>query len=62
MGAILSTPNSERLSKLLCEFIKSEYLAEQVTPEKEVGDLLTKIKRTGSEGLGLYIIDKELQG
>ena len=46
----------------LCDFIESEYLAEQVTAEKEVGDLLTKMKRTGSEGLGLHIIDKELQG
>ena len=46
----------------LCDFIESEYLAEQVTAEKEVGDLLTKMKHTGSEGLGLHIIDKELQG
>merc|ERR1712027_95232 len=46
----------------LCDFIEGEYLQEQVTAEKEVGDLLTKMKRTGSEGLGLHIIDKELQG
>jgi ferritin len=50
------------LSYQLCDFIESEYLAEQVTAEKKVGDLLTKIKRTGSEGHGLHIIDKELQG
>jgi len=46
----------------LCDFIVSEYLQEQVTAEKEVGDLLTKMKRTGSEGFGFHIIDKELQG
>jgi len=46
----------------LCDFIESDYLSEQVTAEKEVGDLLTKMKRTGSEGLGLHIIDQELQG
>jgi len=59
---VLSTPNFEKLSNLICKFIEREYLAEQVTAEKEVGDLLTKMKRTGSEGLGLHIIDKELQG
>ena len=58
----LSTPNFEKLSDQLCDCIEKEYLAEQVTAEKEVGDLLTKMKRTGSEGLGLHIIDKELQG
>merc|ERR1719328_51077 len=31
----------------LCDFIEGEYLQEQVTAEKEVGDLLTKMKRTG---------------
>merc|ERR1712156_558145 len=37
----------------LCDFIEGEDLQEQVTAEKEVGDLLTKMKRTGSEGLSL---------
>ena len=59
---MLSTPIFKKLSNLLCEFIESEYFADQVTAEKEVGDFLTKMKRTGSEGLRLHIIDKELLG
>ena len=46
----------------LCDFIEGNYLNEQVEAEKEVGDLLTKMKRTGTTGLGLHILDKELQG
>ena len=45
----------------LTDFIEGEYLKEQVEVEKEVGDMITKIKRVGTEGLGLHIIDKELQ-
>ena len=45
----------------LCDFIEGDYLKEQVEAEKEVGDLITKMKRVGSEGLGLHIIDKEMQ-
>jgi len=44
----------------LTDFIEGEYLKEQVEAEKEIGDLLTKMKRAG-DGLGLHIIDKELQ-
>jgi len=43
----------------LCDFLESEYLTEQVDGIKEIGDLVTKIKRAG-EGLGLHIIDKEI--
>ena len=45
----------------LSDFIEGHYLKEQVEAEKEVGDLISKMKRLGSEGLGLHIIDKELQ-
>lgn len=45
----------------LTDFIEGEYLKEQVEAEKELGDLITKMKRAG-DGLGLHIIDKELQG
>jgi len=45
----------------LTDFIEGDYLKEQVEVEKEVGDLITKVKRVGSEGIGLHIIDKELQ-
>jgi len=44
----------------LTDFIEGEYLKEQVEGEKALGDLITKMKRAG-DGLGLHIIDKELQ-
>ena len=42
------------------DFIASEFLKEQVEAEKEISDLITKMKRVG-DGVGLHIIDKELQ-
>jgi len=44
----------------LTDFLEGEYLKEQVEAQKEVGDLITKMKRAG-DTLGLHIIDKELQ-
>ena len=43
----------------LCDFLESEYLEEQVAGIKEIGDLITKMKRAG-DGLGLHIMDKEM--
>merc|ERR1711915_759492 len=43
----------------LCDFLEAEYLAEQVEAIKEIGDMITKIKRAG-DGLGLHIMDKEI--
>ena len=43
----------------LCDFLESEYLTEQVDGIKEIGDLVTKMKRAG-DGLGLHVIDKEI--
>ena len=43
----------------LCDFLEAEYLEEQVTGIKSIGDLITKVKRAG-DGLGLHIIDKEM--
>merc|ERR1711970_1326665 len=43
----------------LCDFLEAEYLSEQVEGIKELGDLITKIKRAG-DGLGLHIMDKEI--
>ena len=43
----------------MCDFIEGEYLKEQVEAIKELGDLVTKMKRVG-DGVGLHIIDKEL--
>merc|ERR1712154_218168 len=42
----------------LTDFIEGEYLKEQVEAQKEIGDLITKMKRAG-DALGLHIIDKE---
>jgi len=44
----------------LTDFLEGEYLKEQVEAQKEIGDLLTRMKRAG-ENLGLHLIDKELQ-
>ena len=44
----------------LCSFVEENYLDEQVKAIKELSDLLTKMKRAG-DGVGLHIIDKELQ-
>lgn len=43
----------------LCDFLENEYLQEQVDSIKELGDLLTNIKRVG-EGFGIFVLDKEL--
>jgi len=43
----------------LTDFLEGEFLKEQVEAQKEIGDLLTKLKRAG-DGVGLHIIDKEL--
>lgn len=51
---------SEHEDAQLTDFLEGEYLKEQVEAQKEIGDLITKMKRAG-EGLGLHIIDKELQ-
>merc|ERR1719411_2075712 len=45
----------------MTDFLEGEFLKEQVEAVKEIADLVTKMKRAG-DGLGLHIIDKELQG
>ena len=44
----------------MTDFIEGECLKEQVDAKKEIADLITKMKGVG-EGVGLHIIDKELQ-
>lgn len=44
----------------MTDFLEGEYLKEQVEAQKEIGDLITKMKRAG-DFVGLHIIDKELQ-
>ena len=43
----------------LCDFLEAEFLGGKVDGIKEIGDMITKIKRAG-DGLGLYIMDKEV--
>merc|ERR1711999_31300 len=43
----------------LCDFVEAEFLGEQVEGIKQIGDLITKIKRAG-DGLGLHLMDKEI--
>ena len=54
------------------DFIESEYLNEQIIANKELADLMTRLERSTMQrnadgtktcfcdGLGLYMIDKEL--
>lgn len=43
----------------MTDFVEGEYLEEQVEAIKALGDLVTKMRRAG-DGLGLHIIDKDL--
>merc|ERR1711988_197572 len=56
MHQVASTHNDAQFT----DFLEGEYLKEQVEAIKEIVDLLTKMKRAG-DGLGLHVIDKELQ-
>lgn len=42
------------------DFLESEYLSEQVDAIKEIGDLITQLKRAGP-GLGEYLFDKDIK-
>lgn len=42
------------------DFIEGEFLRDQVKDMKLVSDMLTQLKRAGSDGLGLFLWDKEL--
>merc|ERR1711953_1370403 len=42
-----------------CDFLESDFLAEQVDDIKEKSDMITKLKNCGP-GLGVHILDKEL--
>jgi ferritin heavy chain len=51
---------SESNDPQLTDFIEGEFLNDQVKDIKKVGDLLTRLKRAGTEGLGLVYWDHEL--
>ena len=56
LHALSSSKNDAHLS----DFLESEYLDEQVNASKELGDMITQMKRAGP-GIGEYLFDKELQ-
>jgi len=44
----------------LTDFLEGEFLKEQVEAQKEIGDLLTKMKRGADSAVLLHMLDKEL--
>ena len=40
--------------------LSGEYLKEQVEAAKELAELVTKIKRVGTTGTGIYLLDKDM--
>jgi len=55
LHAIASKNNDPHLTKLL----EDEYLEEQVESIKKLGDMITRLKRAGTSGLGEFMFDKE---
>ena len=45
----------------LTNFLEEEFLEEQVEAIQKLGEQITKLKRAGPEGLGLYLFDKDLK-
>jgi len=43
------------------DFLESSFLDDQVQDIKKLSDLITRLKRAGTTGLGEHIFDKELQ-
>merc|ERR1711994_1203306 len=42
----------------LCDFLEANYLDEQVEGIKDIGDMITKLKRVG-DGLGVHLYNKD---
>ena len=57
LHALATTNNDPHLT----DFLEGEFLDEQVKAIDELGRLITKLKRAGPEGLGLYLFDKDLK-
>jgi len=56
LHATASRNNDPHLTKLL----EDEFLEEQIEAMKKLGDLITRLKRAGTSGLGEFIFDKEM--
>lgn len=55
LHATASRNNDPHLTKML----EDEFLEEQVESLKKIGDMITRLKRAGTSGLGEYLFDKE---
>ncbi|XP_078387947.1 ferritin heavy chain B-like isoform X1 [Cetorhinus maximus] len=55
---------SEQNDPILCEFLESNYLNEQIEAIKKLGDHITNLKRLGApeNGMGEYLFDKHTLG
>ena len=45
----------------LSDFLEKEFLDDQVEAQKKIGDMISQLKRVGSDGLGLYLFDQNLK-
>ena len=45
----------------MSDYLEGNFLNEQVHAIKDLADMITNVKRVGSEGLGIYLFDKQLQ-
>jgi len=51
--------SGKRTDPHLADWLETHFLDEQVKSIKDLGDLITKMKRAG-DGLGVHIVDKEM--
>lgn len=58
IGAVAEAEGDQHLA----DHIQSSFLPEQVDSIKKLADMLTNLERVGSEGLGLFLFDRELLG
>merc|ERR1711862_59554 len=57
MHAVADNDNDAQMT----DFIEGNFLGEQVDAIKELADMITNVKRVGTEGLGIYLFDKNLK-
>ena len=55
----MHTCASQKTDPQFCDFLESEFLAEQVEDMKEKSDMISKLQRVGP-GVGWHMIDQEL--
>jgi ferritin heavy chain len=44
----------------MTDYLESEFLQEQAKSIKQISDMNTTLQRVGSDGMGLYLFDREL--